>query len=138
LFLWSEALLIPSVFADGTAVKAVQEDSTTVRLEVPFRDSTDTAWIHFADGHPRRLSALRYKRIGGDKIWWHVDMRDWFLVDGMTLPGEIEVTWEDDGRPWFRLNVEGFAANVDIDVNIRLNQVDDHIRAVRALRGLPR
>lgn len=136
LFLWSEGLLIPSVFADGTPVKAVEDSTATVRLEMPFGSSTDTAWLYFADGHPHRFSALRYKRIGGEKIWWHVDMRGWFLVDGITLPQQIEVTWEDEGRPWFRLDIDGFAANVDVDM--RLNQVDDSIRAVRARRSLPR
>ncbi len=136
LFLWSEGLLIPSVFADGTPVKAVEEGTATIRLEVPFGSGTDTAWLHFADGHLHRFSALRYKRIGGEKIWWHVDMRGWFLADGITLPEQIDVTWEDEGRPWFRLDVDGFAANVDVDM--RLNQVDDTIRAVRARRGLRR
>lgn len=137
LFLWSEGVLIPSVFADGTPVKAVEDDLATIRLEVPFHTSTDSAWLHFAGAHPRRFSALRHKGPGGDKVWWHVDMRDWFLVDGITLPRHIEVTWEDDGRPWFRLDVDGFAANVDLDVDMRLNQVDDSIRAVRVRRGLP-
>ena len=135
LFLWSEGVLFPSVFAEGSRVKAVEDGTATVRLEVPFGPSTDTVWLHFADGHPHRLSALRYKGIGGEKTWWHVDMRGWFVVDGITLPRHIDVTWQDDGRPWFRLDVEGFAANVDVDM--RLNQVDDSIRAVRLRRGLP-
>ena len=137
LFLWSEGVLIPSAFAEGTHVKAVQDDDTTIRLEVPFHTSTDSALLHFAGTRPARFSALRYKKIGGDRIWWHVDMRDWFVVDDIALPRHIEVTWEDEGRPWFRLDVDGFAANVDLDVDLRLNQVDDSIRAVRLMRGLP-
>ncbi|HEX6234754.1 MAG TPA: DUF6544 family protein [Jiangellaceae bacterium] len=137
LFLWSEGVLIPSVFADGTPVKAVEDDASTVRLEVPFHAGTDSAWLHFDGERPHRFAALRHKGLGGEKLWWYVDMRDWFVVDGIALPRHIEVTWEDEDRPWFRLDVDGFAANVDLDVDMRLNQVDDSIRAVRVRRGLP-
>lgn len=136
LFLWSEGVLIPSAFADGTQIKAVQDHDHTIRLEVPFRAGTDSALLHFAGARPARFSALRHKKIGGDRIWWHVDMRDWFVVDDIALPRHIEVTWEDEGRPWFRLDVDGFAANIDLDVDLRLNQVDDSIRSVRLMRGL--
>lgn len=137
LFLWSEGVLIPSVFAKGTHVKAVHDDDTRIRLEVPFRGGTDEATLDFAGSHPARFSALRFKKIGHDKVWWHVDMRSWSVVDGIALPRHIEVTWEDEDQPWFKLDLDGFAANVDVDVDMRLNQVDDTIRAIRHLRGLP-
>jgi hypothetical protein len=134
LFLWSEAALIPSAFATGTRIKAMEDDRATIRLEFPFGAGTDSAWLYFAGGRPYRFSALRHKRLGGEKIWWHVDMRDWSAIDGIALPRHIEVTWEDEGRPWFRLAVDGFAANVDVDVP--LNQIDDTIRATRLRYGL--
>lgn len=136
LFLWSEGVLIPSAFAADTRIKAVQDDDTTVRLDVPFRAGTDSAILRFAGPHPARFSALRHKEIGGSKVWWHVDMRDWFVVDDIALPRHIDVTWEDEAQPWFRLDVDGFAANIDVDVDMRLNQVDDTIRAIRLRRGL--
>lgn len=45
-------------------------------------------------GAPRRFSALRYKRVGGRKVWWHVDYSEWFLEDGIAVPGE----WMSPGR----------------------------------------
>ncbi|NEE00601.1 DUF6544 family protein [Phytoactinopolyspora halotolerans] len=136
LFLWAEATLIPSVFTAGSPVKVVDDAWRTVQLTIPAGDATDTALLHFADDdHPSRFSALRYKGAGGRLVWWHVDMRRWWLTDGIMLPGRIDVTWEDEGRPWFRMDVDGFAANVD--VGHRLDAVAATIRTVRGQRGLP-
>lgn len=117
MFLWCEAALIPSAFAVGSPVHA-GPDHDAVRLEVPFGSKTDTAWLRFEDGRPRRFSALRYKGVGGEKVWWHVDMYDWWPVDGIWLPRRLVVSWQDEGRPWFRLKVDGFAANVAVDAHM--------------------
>lgn len=130
LFLWCEAALIPSAFAVGSELRAIGEGAATVRLDVPLGDGRDTAWLHFDGDRPSRFSALRHKGLGGAKVWWHVDMRDWQPVDGIMLPGHIEVTWQDEGRPWFRLAMDGFAANIDVDA--RLDDVDEAIRDIRA------
>lgn len=121
LFLWCEATLFPSTFATGSPARARLEKNGTVRLDVPLGSTTDSAWLRFEHGHPRRFSALRYKGVGGEKVWWHVDMYGWSPVDGIRLPERIVVTWQDEGRPWFRLSVDGFAANV---------HVDEHLEAV--------
>ena len=114
LFLWCEAALIPAAFATGSPVRARLEHNGTVRLDVPLGPTTDTAWLRFESGRPRRFSALRYKGVEGDKVWWHVDMLGWQPVDGIWLPERFLVTWQDEGRPWFRLDVDGFAANVHV------------------------
>jgi hypothetical protein len=116
LFLWCEAALIPSAFAAGSPVRAQQEQDGTIRLDIPLGPTTtNTAWLRFENGHPRRFSAPRYKGVGGERVWWHVDMYGWQPVDGIWLPERIVVTWQDEGRPWFRLDIDGYAANVHVD-----------------------
>jgi Family of unknown function (DUF6544) len=135
LFLWAEAALVPSVFAEGGPVTAEQEDPWTVRLTVPLGAGTDTAWLRFSDGHPSRFFALRYKGQGGDtKIWWHVDFADWRVLHGIPLAARADVIWEDEGRPWLRWDQAGFAPNVAIDR--RLAEVAELIHTARAAAGL--
>ena len=115
LALWANSTLVPSAFAVGGRIAAVQEDFETTRLTFPLGSRTDVAWLRFSGGHPRRLSALRYKRTGRPKLWWHADYFGWRRVHGICLPQRLEVTWEDEGRPWLRMDLVDFAANIDID-----------------------
>lgn len=129
LFMWCEAILFPSVFAGDSKVVAEAEGKDGVRLSLPLGDGTDMAYMQFEAGHPRRFSALRYREIGKPKIPWRVDYFGWDNRFGITLPERIEATWEDLGRPYFSLNLEGFAAN--IDSGPRLAEVSKLIAAVR-------
>jgi hypothetical protein len=140
LFLWAEAVLIPSAFAAGTRVRAVAEDASTVRLELPLGTGTDTAWLHFDAARPSRFSALRHRGRGSGKVWWHVDMADWWPVAGILLPQTMSATWADEARPWFRLTLDGFAANVDVDPVLDDVAATIHARppVTAATDGLPR
>jgi hypothetical protein len=62
---------------------------------------------------------LRYKRIGDPKIWWHVDYSRWVPKEGIAIPQRIDVTWEDERRPWLTFEVDGFAANVEAEPRLR-------------------
>lgn len=132
LFLWSEAVLIPAEFAEGTRLRASQEDSWTVRLEVPFQDQVETAWLAFAGGVPRRFSALRYKQRGAPKVWWYVDFGEWRIVHGIRMPMQIDVAWADEGRPWMTVQLDSFASN--IDVHQRITEVREIVRTARATK----
>src|SRR5680860_782690 len=70
LFLWAEALLVPSAFGEGSTVAVEQVGTDEIRVTVPLGAGHDAAIVRFAEGHPRRFSALRYKRLGGRKAWW--------------------------------------------------------------------
>jgi hypothetical protein len=119
LFLWSEAFFVPSAFREGSPVAAEQVGADEVRLTVPFDAGHDEATVRFTGGHPSRLSALRYKRIGDPKTWWHVDYSRWVPKDGIAIPQRIDVTWEDERRPWLTFEVDGFAANVEAEPRLR-------------------
>ena len=134
LFLWAEALLVPSAFGEGGSVAVEQIGTDEIRLIVPLGAGHDEATVRFAEGHPRRFSALRYKRVGGPKLWWHVDYSEWFLQDGIAVPRRMDVSWEDERRPWLSLELEGFAFNVQAEP--RLRQVSHMIEEERAARGL--
>lgn len=134
LFLWSEALLVPSTFAVGTPVKATGGQDGTVSLQVPLGTGVDEAVLTFDELVPRRFSALRYQRVGGDKRWWHADYRGWHVQDGIRVPRRLEATWEGDDEPWLTLDVEAVVANVD--VSERIGQVTELVRTTRARAGL--
>ncbi|MDQ3662099.1 MAG: hypothetical protein M3454_13795, partial [Actinomycetota bacterium] len=111
---------------EGSTVAAEQVGADEIRLSVPFAAGRDVASVRFTDGRPSRFSALRFRRIGQPKIWWHVDYSKWFVKEGIAVPQRIEVTWEDERRPWLSFDLDGFAANVETEP--RLRQVSELIR----------
>lgn len=129
LFLWAEAVFVPSAFRSGSSARTDQLASDQIRLTVPFGSSHDEATVHFANGHPSRFSARRHKGVGTSKIWWHVDYSDWYLSEEIWVPRHLEVKWEDEPRPWLSLEVDGFAANVEVDR--RLQEVAALIQRAR-------
>jgi len=134
LFLWAEAIFVPSAFREGGVVAAEQVGTDEIRLTVPRGAGHDVAMVRFAEGHPRRFSALRYKRVGEPKLWWHVDYSEWFLEHGIAVPRRMDVSWEDERRPWLSLELEGFAFNVDAESRGR--QVGQMIEEERAAQRL--
>jgi hypothetical protein len=126
LFLWSEAFFVPSAFREGSPLAVEQIAADEIRLTVPLGSSHDEAIVRFVDGHPSRFSALRHKKVGQPKIWWHVDYSKWFVKGGIAVPQRIEATWEDERRPWLSFELDGFAANVEAEP--RLRQVSELIR----------
>lgn len=130
LFLWSEAFFVPSAFRQGSPVAAEQIGTNEIRLTVPLGSGHDEATVRFVDGRPSRFSALRHRKVGQLKIWWHVDYSRWFPKDGIAVPQRIDVSWEDERRPWLSFDLDGFAANVEAEP--RLRQVSELIDEVRA------
>lgn len=56
---------------------------------MPLGSGHDEAIVRFVDGRPSRFSALRHRKVGHPKIWWHVDYSRWFPKDGIAiLPGD--------------------------------------------------
>ena len=132
LFLWAEAFFVPSAFREGSTIDAEQVGADEIRLTVPLGSGHDEASVRFVDGHPSRFSALRYKKIGDPKIWWHVDYSRWFQENGIAVPQRIDVGWEDERRPWLSTDLDGFAANVEAEPRLRqVNElIKDHERRI--------
>jgi hypothetical protein len=70
--------------------------------------------FHSQTGLIREGRALRHRERGGPKIGWQIGYLGWRRFGDLTFPSRITVTWEDHGRPWFVLDVDGLAFNVPI------------------------
>lgn len=137
LAMWGEALVAPSVFAAGSPVRAVQEGADTVRLTLPSAAAvaartrgrggadleaggtdTETAWLTFVDGRPRRFRALRHRAAGRPKEWWCGESLEWHQEDGLWQPGRLRATWEADEHPWLDLEVGRYLLDVPVDARL--------------------
>jgi hypothetical protein len=114
LFLWAELVLLPSVLSTRPEARWEALGPHSARLHVPFSDTGDQLTFSFdpETGLIRRCRALRYREVGGPKLGWRLDYTRWRSFGGGTYPGRIAVTWEDQGRPWFILDVDGAASNI--------------------------
>lgn len=75
---------------------------TRARLFVPSGSADDafTATFDAQTGLLRRLQALRYRPAAGvEKIPWLIEPLAWQTFDGMRLPSQVAVTWQDEGTP---------------------------------------
>jgi hypothetical protein len=126
LFLWSEAALIPWLYASARAPTVEELGPGRLALGVPFGDGRERAVLEFAGAHPARFRAQRFKGVGHAKVDWSVSYTGWREVDGIRLPDHVEVRWGDEPGPWFRFAREGFAANVE--VASRLDEVRAQLR----------
>jgi hypothetical protein len=116
LFLWAEVVLIPAVLATRPGVHWEPVDEHTARLRVPFGAGEDELEFRFDPdtGLIGECRALRYRVPGQPKVGWHIGYDSWTPVDIGMIPARIAVRWEDHERPWFILDVDGFAANVPV------------------------
>jgi len=114
LFLWAELVLLPSVLSTRPEARWEPVGPHAARLRVPFGDGEDEL-VFFFDRETGLIShcrALRYRDVGGPKLGWRLDYTRWRSFGGGTYPGRIVVTWEDQGRAWFILDVDGVATNI--------------------------
>lgn len=130
LFQWSEAVFVPSAFRQGSPIVAEKVGSDEIRLTVPLGSGHDEAGVRFVDGHPARFSALRHIGSRTPQTWWHVDYLGWHMSEGIQVPRHMDVTWEDERRPWLSFDLDGFVANVEVEQ--RLLEVGALIEGVRA------
>jgi hypothetical protein len=116
LFLWAELVLLPSVLATRPGARWVAIDEQSARLRFPFGGGEDEMTFRFdpESGLLTEGRALRYKAAGTPKIGWRIRYQRWSRFDAGVFPTRIDVTWEDDGRPWFVLDVDGVAVNASI------------------------
>lgn len=116
MILWAEAPLLPSLWLTDSRLRWKAVDDTTARLIFPFGNETDELTVHFdpASGLVAQITALRYRDEASGKIPWRVDFLTWQTANGAKLPARIAVTWEDQGEPWFYLDLEEIFWNVDV------------------------
>jgi hypothetical protein len=116
LFLWAELALVPSVLVTRPGVRWEHIDHASARLRVPFGEREDELVFAFDPGTEliREGRGMRYREPGGAKIGWRLEYLGWKRFDHVTFPSRITVTWEDQVRPWFVLDVDGMAFNVPV------------------------
>lgn len=120
LAMWGEVVWMPSAYIPNNNISWERINSTEARLIVPSGNSTDRLLFEFDPytGLISMTSALRYRDSEKNKTPWHGDDLEWKSFNGIKIPSKIEVVWEDQGKPWLVLNVEGIAYNVDISKEI--------------------
>jgi hypothetical protein len=120
LFLWAELVLVPSVLATRPGVRWENVGAESARLRVPFGAGEDELVFQFDPdtGLIRESRAMRYRTPGKPKVGWRIGYERWSRFAAGMFPARITVTWEDQGRPWFVLDVDGVAVNVPVAADL--------------------
>lgn len=116
MILWAEAPLMPSLWITDERIRWQEIDDTAARLVFPFDDEDDELTVHFDEesGLITHITAQRYRDHVSGKIPWQVDFLTWQTVNGIKLPAQIAVTWQDQGEPWSYWDLEEVFWNVEI------------------------
>lgn len=118
-FLWSEAVLVPATWS-LSGVKWTQPDDNTLTLDVSGGDVaspvTATLTCDTETGLPQSFEVpWRSKNTEGTVgAGWKVSYQDWREVDQEWAPGLVEVKWQDEDRPWFRMRMEPPVLDADV------------------------
>jgi hypothetical protein len=86
------------LFGDG-------EDS----LRVAFDPETDLM---------RSISGMRYRGREETETPYCGEYGEWKTVHGIKVPHHVAATWEDQGRPYVILDIEGTEYNVNVSEGI--------------------
>jgi hypothetical protein len=128
LYLWAEAALVPSAIVARPGVRWEAIDTSSARLRVPSGAGDDELTFTFDDatGFVRSCRALRFRQVGQPRSRWLITYQGWrFFADSGMFPSRITVTWEDDGSPWFVLDVDGVAVNVEVGPGLSAGPIDE-------------
>ncbi len=114
--LWAEAVWMPSAFITAPQARWEAVDSSTARLLVPFRDREEALTFRF-DPQTGLMTEAAAVRRGGQQAMgtpWRIEYGDWQALRSLTIPTQVAVTWEGEGRPWLYATVDGVEYNVDV------------------------
>lgn len=118
LFMWAEAILIPSAWQGREDVVWAPLDDDTVVVSFTASASPVVAQLAFdpGSGMPHRFTTDRFKGPGSQPVEWVVEYVGWRPTDdGVSLPSLITATWADEPGPWFKMRID--RANPDTDVS---------------------
>jgi hypothetical protein len=111
LRLLAEMVWFPTALLDQRYVEWAPVDGTSARATLRVGGRAVSATFHFGpEGLPSRLSAERYREVGGKGVLtpWSGEYRDYWEVGGLLIPFRTEVSWRVDGRelPYARWTFE--------------------------------
>jgi hypothetical protein len=121
LAMWAEApFTTPSVLVLDPRVSWESIDSHTARLVFPFGDGEDSLRVAF-DAETNlmgSISGMRYRDREDTKTPYRGEYEEWKTVHGIKVPHHTVAIWEDQGRPYVILDIEGTEYNVEISEKI--------------------
>jgi hypothetical protein len=117
LGLWSETLMLPSIYLSTIGVRWEEIDDSTARLIVPFEDEQDEFIVYFNQktGLVDWMEAMRWKNAGdAEKTRWQAQALEWGSVQGWQMPTLFAAQWMDEDTPWLMATIEDVTLNVDL------------------------
>jgi hypothetical protein len=121
LAMWAEApFTTPSAMVLDPRARWEPVNAHTARLVFPFRDGADSLRVEFAPetGLIRSISGMRYRGREETKTPYRGEYGEWGTVNRIKVPHRDAATWEDQGRPYVVLDIEGAEYNVDVSGKI--------------------
>jgi hypothetical protein len=115
LIMWSEAVLIPSVFVTDQNIRWEAINASSACLVVPRGEKEDSLLVRFdpVSGFMTQMSAWRYHDQEEYKSHWCVDYSDWKTYHDIMIPGQIAHSWEKENNPWSYMTIDGVEYNVE-------------------------
>jgi hypothetical protein len=119
--LWGETMFYPAAFLTYPGVRWEAMDETSARLYVPFGDEEQIFTVRFdlQTGMIQRMETRRYRDEKVGEIRWWGELITEQDKDGLPLQTIFTVTWEDEGTPWLKAEIEETVFNSDVREYIR-------------------
>jgi hypothetical protein len=117
LAMWGELLAYaPSALLLDPRVRWEPIDANTVRLVLPLGEGEDSLRVEFdpRTGLVTRMSGMRYRGEEDEKTPWRGEASSWRTGRGRAAPHRLTATWEDQGKPYAVLDLEGIAYDADV------------------------
>lgn len=117
LAMWGELLgYAPSALLLDPRVRWEPIDAHTARLVVPLGEGEDSLRVEFdpETGLMTRMGGMRYRGEEAEKTPWRGEASRWKTERGREVPHRLTATWEDQGRPYVVLDLEGVAYDADV------------------------
>jgi hypothetical protein len=114
--LWGETMFYPAAFLTYPGVRWEALDETSARLYVPFGDEEQIFTVRFdpQTGMIQRLETRRYRDEKVGELGWWGELITEQDEDGLSLKTFFTVTWEDEGIPWLKAELEEAVFNSDV------------------------
>jgi hypothetical protein len=121
LAMWAEApFTTPSVLVLDPRVRWEPIDAHAARLVFPFGGGEDSLRVEFdpETGLMRSMSGMRYRGQEESRTPYRGEYGEWGTVHGIKAPHHDMAIWEDHGRPYVVLDIEGTEYNVDVSAKV--------------------